>query len=185
MEDQFLITQTLSGNQQAFQLIVLRYQRKVFSFLRKFNLSSERVEELAQDTFIRSYESLSSFDETKGSFSSWLLTVAKNLALNELKKSSRAELTSWDQDKEESFGTVDMTHDLAEQSEKGAILSKLIESLPFNFRTAERLSYVEGLILQEIAQVEQCELGTVKSRIYRGKKMLKEMLIEGGFYESK
>jgi RNA polymerase sigma factor (sigma-70 family) len=91
MEDSFLIQQVLAGEQAAFKFLVLRYQRPLFRFLRGFGLEEHVIEELAQESFVRAYESLARYSPEKGaSFGTWVFQIGKNLALNELARSHRA-----------------------------------------------------------------------------------------------
>ena len=90
MDDAFLVNQAKSGNKNAFKLLILRYQRIIFSFLGNFQLANQVIEDLAQETFLRAYKNISSFDAQKGvSFSTWLFTIAKTLALTERAKNTR------------------------------------------------------------------------------------------------
>ncbi len=90
MDDLFLIKQTLAGNENAFKFLVLRYQRPMFKFLATFQLPQPVVEEVAQESFVRAYRGLATYDDAKGaSFSSWLFTIARNLALNEREREHR------------------------------------------------------------------------------------------------
>ena len=89
MEDIFIVNQVIQGNKNAFKLLILRYQRPIFSFLGNFHFPNQMIEDLAQETFLRAYKSISTFDSQRGaSFATWLFTIAKNLALNMQAKSS-------------------------------------------------------------------------------------------------
>jgi RNA polymerase sigma-70 factor (ECF subfamily) len=91
MDDRFLTEQSAKGNKNAFRLLVLRYQRMVFSFLGKF-FQVQVQEDLAQETFLRAYRHIADFDAEKGaSFSTWLITIARNLAINERAKKNGGE----------------------------------------------------------------------------------------------
>ncbi len=89
MDDGFLIRQVLGGNRDAFRLLIVRYQRPLFRFLGGFGLDQAAAEELAQETFLRAFRDLSGYDASKASFSSWLFTIAKHLAMNETVSSRR------------------------------------------------------------------------------------------------
>ena len=80
MVDRLLIEQSAQNNTNAFRLLVLRYQRMIFSYLRNFLLPMQVQEDLAQETFMRAYRNITDFDSEKGtSFSTWLITIARNL----------------------------------------------------------------------------------------------------------
>src|SRR5207249_2902626 len=84
LDDMFLIQQVIDGNTNAFQFLVLRYQRPIFKYLTSFNLGRPIIEELAQETFVRAFKNLRSYSAEKGaSFSTWLFVIATWLALNE------------------------------------------------------------------------------------------------------
>src|SRR5512144_2334145 len=84
MDDRFLVEQSAQKNATAFKMLVLRYQRMVFSYLNKFPFPEQVREDLAQETFLRAYRNIGRFDPEMGAaFSTWLITIARNLALNE------------------------------------------------------------------------------------------------------
>jgi RNA polymerase sigma-70 factor (ECF subfamily) len=180
MDDLFLIQQTLAGNEGAFKFLVLRYQRPVFKFLSTFRLSQAVVEEVAQETFVRAYHNLSSYDQQRGaSFSSWLFTIARNLALNEAKRKHRRVEVSEADTSSDLARSVDPRPNPQQTLERTESKGQLIEAMamvPEPFRQALVLSYFRELSIEEIAQRECCSEGTVKSRIFRGKQLLKSIL---------
>ncbi len=177
MDDGFLAQQSANGNKNAFRLLVLRYQRMVFSFLRKFLFQAQVVEDLAQETFLKAYKNIVDFNAEKGaSFSTWLMTIARNLAINEKAKKKRG--------REYPASFTDRTQGINEENPQ-VILEKhrlnfriqnAINQLPEKFHTAVILSYFDELSLEEIAQIEECPVGTVKSRVFRGKQILRQIL---------
>src|SRR5262249_42411616 len=88
LNDTAIICLVLAGNRDAFRILVVRYQRPIFRFLAAFRLPPAQREELAQETFLRAFERLGDFDASRGTFSSWLFTIAKNLAAHELGRMS-------------------------------------------------------------------------------------------------
>jgi RNA polymerase sigma-70 factor (ECF subfamily) len=149
----------------------------VFSFLGKFLFQLQVLEDLAQETFLRAYKNIADFDAEKGaSFSTWLVTIARNLAINEKAKKKRR--------REHSGGFMDMNKALGEESpqdklEKSNLIARVhntLSRLPEKFHTAVILSYFDELSIEEIAQIEECPEGTVKSRIFRGKQILRQIL---------
>lgn len=178
MDDSLLIRQTLAGNQNAFKFLVLRYQRAIFKFLTSFRLRQPAIEDIAQETFIRAYQKLSTYDIERGaSFSAWLFTIARNLAVNELRSGRRefAEIGSENIVEALTASQPDQQH-LLEQQERESRVRTAVDRLPEPFRQAVMLSYFGELSIQEIAWIEECSLGTVKSRIFRGKQLLKSLL---------
>jgi RNA polymerase sigma-70 factor, ECF subfamily len=181
MDDLFLIKQTLAGNDNAFKFLVLRYQRPMFKFLSTFQLLRPEVEEIAQEAFVRAYRALPSYDPAKGaSFSSWLFTIARNLALNERAKRHRHGEVVEVASESDPSALVDPHPDPHQQLERSEAEERLLRAMalvPEPFRQALVLSYFRELSIEEIAQIECCSAGTVKSRIFRGKQLLKTILI--------
>lgn len=182
MDDQFLIKQTLAGNTNAFKFIVLRYQRPIFKFLGAFQLGPSLTEEIAQEAFLKVFKNLSSYDSSKGaSVSSWIFTIARNLAINELNRHHHdAEVYSDKQDGGEITEVPSMEPTIEEQLDTRLAEVRLTEALtrvPLLFRTAMILSFFKDLSVEEISKIEGCSVGTVKSRVHRGKQMLRAALL--------
>ena len=182
MEDKFLIQQILAGNSSAFKFLVHRYRRPVFKFLRGFDLNENEIEELAQEAFLRVYKNLAEYSEDKGaSFSTWVFQVAKNLAINELQRSrQRYEVSEDETSREISLNHADpgasqeaMLESLEEQTAIGSAMSQI----PVEFKNAVVLSCLNELSLKDIAEIENCSVGTVKSRIFRGKQLLRSLMM--------
>jgi RNA polymerase sigma-70 factor (ECF subfamily) len=177
MDDGFLIRQTLNGNRNAFRLLVVRYQRPLFRFLGGFGLGQAVAEELAQEAFLRAYRNLAGYDSAKAKFSSWLFTIAKRLAINESARSSQrapqvdvsdADLSSRD--------SVPGAHEAIESAERRTRVQRALQRLPEILRSALVLAYLKDLSTDDIATIECCSVGAVKSRIFRGKQLLREEL---------
>ena len=133
MDDGFLIRQTLSGKRNAFRMLVVRYQRPLFRFLGGFGLGQAIAEELAQETFLRAFRNLPGYDAGKAKFSSWLFTIAKNLALNERARSHQrlphadvaaAEAESLARD------SVPSAHEALESGERRLRVQRALQRLP-------------------------------------------------------
>lgn len=181
MEDIFIVSQVIQGNKNAFKLLILRYQRPIFSFLGNFHFPNQIIEDLAQETFLRAYRNISSFDPQRGaSFATWLFTIAKNLALNMQVKSSYRKEIPMDTMKAKVNGPIKSQSDKLEKKNMMEAVRSAVNNLPLPFKTAVALSYLDELSLEEIAGIEDCPVGTIKSRIFRGKRMLRQILQNGG-----
>ena len=177
MDDRFLAEQSAQGDMNAFRHLVLRYQRMVFSFLGKFLFQAQVLEDLAQETFLRAYRHIGDFDPEKGaSFSTWLMTIARNLAINEKAKKRRRGEQSINFMKMNQASSEESPQDILEKSNLSSRVHEAINKLPEQFHTAVILSYFDELPIEEIARIEGCAVGTVKSRVFRGKQILREML---------
>ena len=177
MDEIFLITQAKNGNTQAFRLLVLRYQRPLFKFLNGFGMPAGRVEEIAQEVMLKVYQNLASYQAEKGaSFATWLFVIAKRLALNELARSEHHYQTmEIDQALQLESEALSPPEVLEDEQRRHRVLAAL-QQVEEPFRSALVLSYIEELKLSQIAEIEQCSLGTVKSRIFRGKQILTRLL---------
>ena len=177
MDDGFLIRQVLGGNRNAFRMLVIRYQRPLFRFVGGFGLGQAVTEEIAQEVFLRAFRSLSSFDASKASFSTWLFTIAKRLALNERSRGrERAEHVEADESRM-SAADASSAQEQIEKSERTGRVHRALAALPETLRSALLLAYLKELSIEEIAQIESCAVGTVKSRIFRGKALLRTALV--------
>jgi RNA polymerase sigma-70 factor (ECF subfamily) len=177
MNDGFLVEQSAQRNPKAFKILVIRYQRMVFYYLKNFPFPEQVREDLAQETFLRAYRNIDRFDPEKGAaFSTWLMTIARNLALNERAKAAlRKEQSGGLRDEE--YGRIEKgPQEILEQRRLKYRVREAISRLPEKFHTAVVLSYFDELSLEEIAQIESCPVGTIKSRVFRGKQILREFL---------
>lgn len=179
MDDGFLIRQVLGGNRDAFRFLVVRYQRPVFRFLGGFGLEPAAAEELAQEAFLRAYRNLGSYDAGRATFSSWLFTIAKHLALNETARSRRrAPHVECQESTTEprARAAAPSAHETLEKTERRQRVRRAIHKLPDLLRGVLVLAYVKELSMEDIAAIEGCSVGTVKSRIFRGKQLLRATL---------
>jgi RNA polymerase sigma-70 factor (ECF subfamily) len=177
MDDRFLVEQSAQGNTKAFKILVLRYQKLVFFYLKNFTFPEQVREDLAQETFLRAYRNIDRFDPDKGAaFSTWLVTIARNLALNERAKTALRKEQPGGLRDEEVGGTAKGPQEILEQRRLRSRVREAISRLPERFHTAVVLSYFDELSLEEIARIESCAVGTVKSRVFRGKRILRQML---------
>jgi RNA polymerase sigma-70 factor (ECF subfamily) len=180
MEDAFLIRQTLGGQRDVFRLLVLRYQRGVFRFLGVLGFVGQAAEDLAQEAFLRAYRHLGDFDASRSKFSTWLFTIVRNLAANEAERAHRRH-EDRRQELESRPAVADPAPDplqVAVANEGRRRLRQAIDGLPEVLRVALLLTRVEGLSVEEAAAVENCAVGTVKSRVFRARELLRAALSE-------
>src|SRR3569832_1685924 len=147
MDDEFLVRQILGGNREAFRLLVLRYQRPLFRFLGLLGFAQDAAEDLAQQTFLRVYRALGSFDPRQAKISTWQITIAKRLAANERHRAHHH--------REQPLGDA-VPSATAERSRR---LAAAIAALPDALRSTFFLSLINELTLYEVAAVEGCALG--------------------------
>ena len=181
LDDAEVIKKVLSGQQDLFGLILDRYQRPIFNFIYRFFGNYTLAEDLTQDTFLRCYQFLKSYDQ-KRKFSTWLYTVAKNLCIDHLKKSVPGREISLDhvlpvvEKKNASRPQEQNPQRICIRSQEDARLFEGLQKLEPSRRLVLVLFYFQGLTYQEIAETLSVPVSTVKIRIFRAKKALLEKM---------
>jgi RNA polymerase sigma-70 factor, ECF subfamily len=184
--DQQLVERVQSGNKLAFNLLVLRYQHKVSALIARFVKDPSEVEDITQETFIKAYRSLSLF-RGESAFYTWLYRIAVNTAKNHLvTRSRRPPASDIELDDTENVDSTALLKEIAtpEANLASAKLKKAIEEaieeLPEELRTAFTLREFSGLSYEDITEIMNCPVGTVRSRIFRAReaidKKIKELL---------
>lgn len=172
-----LVERFLEGERQAFQHLVERYQGRLLNFIYRTIGDRDRSEDLVQETFIRVYRHLHRFDRSK-KFSTWIYTIASNLAKNELRNRSRNPLVlfqaikkNWEAD-HRALQWEDNTQrpdDLFRKRHLRDLIETAVEKLPEHHRVVFVLRELEGKTYEEIAEITGVNLGTVKSRLNRAR----------------
>lgn len=174
MEIEAIIQRILRGERSAFAELVRRYQNPLFGFLGRMGLSRAVCEEIAQETFVRIWLNLGRYDPAVSRFSTWIFTIAKNLALNELGKAERRPECS------EALPEIPCEqhgpHEKLVLSRSIVRLQRALLSLSLADRTILALAYIEGMEMTEIAAIEGCSKNAVKVRLHRAKKKLQDLM---------
>ena len=174
--DRLLVERVQAGDKQAFGLLVTKYQRKLARLVSRMVRDSAEVEDIVQDSFIRAYRALPSF-RNESAFYTWLYRIGVNTAKNWLvTHGRRAQLTSaTDDDESEIYTEPELLRNyetperLLMTKQIGQTVNSVVESLPEDLRTALTLREIDGLSYEEIADVMDCPIGTVRSRIFRAR----------------
>jgi len=184
LPDENLIALSAQGHPEAFDEIVGRYDRRIINFLYRVVGDYAVSEELAQETFLRAYRAADRFD-TARRFSTWLYTIARNLASNELRRRSRVARHFTIREDDWDHQSVQQLADTAtgpmrrlEAEELRANLEQAMGRLSSDQRQALILAEYEGLPYREIAAIFDCPVGTIKAWIFRAKKRLMHELQE-------
>lgn len=164
------------GNTEIFGELVDRYQTKLLRYGRKFLLGPENIEDLVQDTFIKAYRNIQSFD-TKQKFSSWIYRIAHNTFINALKKKSLNPLYLLNLDTFiPHLAYADPATSEREQREIKKVLDHTINKLPPHYREILVLYYYEEMSYKEIADILHIPPGTVGIRLKRARKKMRQLL---------
>jgi len=181
--DQQLVARVQRGDQQAFGLLVSKYQRKLLRLLSRFIRDPAEVEDVAQETFIKAYRALPAF-RGDSAFYTWLYRIGVNTAKNYLVSQGRRAptTTEYDAEEAETFDEGEQLRDnntperLLQSKQVGETVNAAMDALPEELRTAIMLREIEGLSYEEIADVMNCPIGTVRSRIFRAREAISEKL---------
>ena len=181
--DQVLVERAQQGDKRAFELLVIKYHRKVGRLLSRMVRDAAEVEDITQEAFIKAYRALPGF-RGESAFYTWLYRIGINTAKNHLLANKRRAPTStpFDAEEAESFEDGGLLHEVS--TPENELMSKQVvdvvqaslQQLPEDLRSALTLREIEGLSYQEIASVMNCPIGTVRSRIFRAREAVAENL---------
>ncbi len=176
--DKEIIERVKGGEKEAYDLLVLKYQQRVINLISRFVKNHSDALDVSQETFIKAYRALPNF-RGESAFYTWLYRIAVNTAKNHLTVQSR-KITKSDYDVadiEQIEGNMSLTEQTTPESllvkdELQETILKTIENLPEDLKSAIMLREIEGLSYEEIAEVMECPVGTVRSRIFRAREMI-------------
>ncbi|MCW8879546.1 MAG: RNA polymerase sigma factor RpoE [Kangiellaceae bacterium] len=178
--DAELVERVQKGDKRAFDLLVSKYQNKIFVIISRFISDQAEVYDVAQDTFIKAYRALPNF-RGDSQFYTWIYRIAINTAKNYLTaKGRRPPASDIDSQDAESFGIGSALKENASpekllmRDELKKVIFATIDQLPDDLKTAITLREMEGLSYEEIAESMGCPVGTVRSRIFRAREAIDE-----------
>lgn len=178
--DQQLVERAQKGDNRAFDLLVRKYQHKIIGLISRYVHDHSEVQDVAQEAFIKAYRALGNF-RSESAFYTWMYRIAINTAKNHLVSRSRRPPGN-DMDISDAE-IVDQSGRLSDSESPEASIARdqleaavyeAIENLPDDLRTAITLRELDGLAYEDIAQVMQCPVGTVRSRIFRAREAVDE-----------
>ncbi|CAN5566810.1 RNA polymerase sigma factor RpoE [soil metagenome] len=184
--DALLIERVKRGDVKAFEMLVVKYQRRIERLIGRMVRDVDLVPDIAQETFIRAYRAIPQF-RGESAFYTWLYRIAVNTAKKTLMDMKRdplvfeSGLASRDEDDETSRVENELTDGetpeaILASKEIAAVVNAAIEALSIDLRQAITLREIEGLSYEEIAEVMNCPIGTVRSRIFRAREAIAERL---------
>ena len=182
--DQLLVLRVQSGDQKAFELLVAKYQRRIFRLISRFVRDAAIAEDVAQETFLRAYRAIGQF-RGDSQFYTWLYRIAVNTAKKSLSDSARDPVIRESSTISEDGETFVSGEQLTDMETPEAVLASreiartvnaAMEALPEDLRTAIALREIEGMSYEDIAQAMNCPVGTVRSRIFRAREAIARQL---------
>ena len=180
-EDISLVHRAQKGDYRAFDLLILKYQARIITLAHKFVNDSQTAEDIAQESFIKVYKSINSF-RGESAFFTWLYRVTVNTAKNYLSSQKRkkeipvSDISDSDTKDPLSALTTESPEDILASNNLREIILKSFSDLPEEIRTALSLREFDGLSYQDIGKILDCPVGTVRSRIFRGREQIQESI---------
>lgn len=182
--DQQLVDQVMAGNKNAFNLLVMRYQHRVAALIARFVKDPREVEDVAQEAFLKAYRALPLF-RGDSAFYTWLYRIAVNTAKNYLvARNRRPPAQDLEIDEVEPTETGSVLREIESPegslstSELKVAVEAALDSLPEELKTAFILREFSGLSYEDIAEVMDCPVGTVRSRIFRAREAIDHKITE-------
>ena len=179
--DALLVERTVAGDKKAFELLVIKYQRRIQRLIGRMVRDVDLVEDIAQETFIRAYRAMAQF-RGEAQFYTWLYRIAVNTAkkaLMDLKRNptvSENAYKSSDDDEtspvENELTSSETPEAVLASKEIAEIINAAMEALPEELRQAITLREIEGLSYEVISEAMNCPIGTVRSRIFRAREAI-------------
>ncbi len=176
-EEKTLITLAQNGNIEAFEKLMEKYQKQIYNLALFKTQDTYLAEEIAQETIIRIYKNIKKF-KFKSSFYTWIYRITYNILNDLTKKFKDISDFSIDDPSIAETSQVDSTEQELHQQQLSEKLRYLISKIPHKFQFVLILSDIENKNYQEIAEILGVSIGTVKSRLFRARKMLKDLIIK-------
>ncbi len=183
--DDNLVNEFIDGNQQSFTQLVERHKHSIYRFILQRVRNSALAADLTQEVFVKLFQNVHLYQQT-GKLKSWLFRIAQNLAIDTFRKKNRATILSFDQEgtatgESENLKNelIDTSTNLAEKVEFQEIqdfIEKALIELPEEQRNAFLFAQIQGMHYQEIAKIQNCPVGTVKSRVHQALTKVRNVL---------
>jgi RNA polymerase sigma-70 factor (ECF subfamily) len=180
--DQALVERVQRGDKAAFDVLVLKYQNKIIQLINRYVRDPDEAMDVAQEAFLKAYRAIERF-RGDSAFYTWIYRIAINTAKNHLVATSRRppgdDIDAQEAEQYEGAAGLkeyDTPERLILKDEIQATIARAIDSLPDDLKTAITLRELEGMSYEEIAQTMECPIGTVRSRIFRARDAIDNML---------
>ncbi len=180
-DDSTLARKVQRGDREAFEVLLSRYERQIYTFVYRFFQDRALCEDLTQETFLRAYRFIGSF-RPKEKLSTWLFSIAKNLCIDELRKHQKGATVDIDAVDPEALVADDAARldplAMAIAEQEGDILRRALGKLPERYRTCIILFYFNEMSYEDISRVMNISLSNTKILLFRGKKLMLDLFRE-------
>ena len=188
LTDKQLVERVKRGDKRAFDLLILKYQHKIIGLVGRYLRDQDEVQDVTQESFIKAYRALPNF-RGDSAFYTWLYRIAINTAKNHLVSRSRrppdTDIDADDREFQDNYAVLkdnESPEDVLAMGQMESVIYRAIGDLPEELKVAVTLREFEGLSYDEIAEVMECPVGTVRSRIFRAREAIEKKIaaIENG-----
>ncbi len=179
IDERFLIKRAVKGDSDAFETLIRAHESRMYAVTLRMCGSREDAQDCLQEAMLRIYKAMDSF-RGQSSFGTWVYRITMNTCLDELRRRKVRQSTSLDAMLETGWSPTDETNTPEKNSlrnEQRRSIEKAIATLPEDMRSAVVLRDIQGFSYEEIAQILSANVGTIKSRISRGREKLREALM--------
>jgi RNA polymerase sigma-70 factor (ECF subfamily) len=182
--DAELVASSLAGREDSFEELVRRYQRPITAYVYRMTNNYDAALDVAQEIFIKVYNSRARY-KTEFKFSTWIYKIAHNAAIDHLRRNSNGECSldleiedeTFERPIESSLASPEVER---ERSEWRGEIQKVVQRLPAAYRELILLRHSQDLSYDEIAEITNLPLGTVKNRLFRARELMRDLLVERG-----
>jgi RNA polymerase sigma-70 factor (ECF subfamily) len=177
LEDQILIGKVLEGDTRAFERLVEKYKKRIYYLAYKMTRDHDSADELAQESFVKAYQAMSGF-KPGYSFYTWIYRICVNLSINFLKREKQSVSVDFLRDSGIAIDRCDESSQLERMiaSEQAAIVKEAMNTLPPDQKAVFILKTYDDMSYEQMAEIMDCSIGTVMSRLFRARRKLKKAL---------
>lgn len=186
-EDQLLIKKVLTGDKRAFEALMVKYNKRIYTYVYRMVRNEETAVELTQDFFLKIYNALNKYNY-KFKFTTWAYRICYNLVVDHIRKNSYS-IDSLESDSVNEKRMVDNDNYIKadyesrlENEQIADYLWKVVDTIPEKYRELILLRYIDNMKYEEIAKITDIPVGTVKNRIFKAKEILRREMEENELF---
>jgi len=185
VKDSSIIEKVLEGDAQSFEILILKYQSKLFATVLNVVKNRELAEDIVQEAYMKAFQKLDTL-KNHAQFYPWLKRIALNLALNHFERAKRVMDVENEEDETSFFERIpdgESPEELLVKDELKRYVRHYVEALPDKLRVVVILREIEEMSYEEIAEMMNIPIGTVRSRLFNARQMIKDRLISQGLVD--